>query len=71
MDISSRVWSCKIGETHTHNLPDGADAPMRQAVAEAYERLTGHRPDFIFSGWGDGLSPEERAEATHIRDART
>jgi hypothetical protein len=34
---------------------------MRQAVAEAYERITGIEPDFIFSGWGAELNESERA----------
>ena len=34
---------------------------MRQAVAEAYRKITGHEPDFIFSGWGAQLTEPERA----------
>ena len=53
-----KIWSCKIGETG--ELPAGADAPMREAVAEVYKKLTGKEPDFIFSGWGDELTDMER-----------
>ena len=53
------VWTCKVG--YGEHLPPGADGPMREAVAEAFERLCGGEPDFIFSGWGDVLSEGERA----------
>jgi len=54
-----KIWSCKIGETN--DLPHGADLPMRIAIAEAYTRITGKTPDFIFSGWGAELTEAERA----------
>ena len=57
-----RTWECKIGEIE--NLPDGADAPMRQAIREAYIKLTGKEPDFIFSGWAGALTPSERSLVT-------
>ena len=58
----SKIWSCKIGVTSSVGaLPNGADAPMRTAVAEAYKRLTGVEPTFIFSGWGAKLTPAEKA----------
>ena len=56
----TNIWFCKIGE-NTGPLPSGADAPMRAAIREAYLRLTGHEPDFIFSGWGGELTEGERA----------
>ena len=48
------IWKCKIGQTNAQLLPNAADAPMRKAVAEAYQQLIGHDHDFIFSGWGVG-----------------
>lgn len=54
-----KVWYCKIGEAHLYI--DGADAPMREAVSREYERLTGVKADFIFSGWGAELEERERA----------
>lgn len=54
-------WTCKIGEAEWSLLPPGADAPMRDAIAAAYLKLTGHEPDFIFSGWGGKLTESERA----------
>jgi hypothetical protein len=56
----TKVWTCKIGED-VGDLPLGADAPMRRAIKEAYARLTGHEPDFVFSGWGGELTAEERS----------
>jgi len=56
-----KIWSCKIGEVNEALLPPGADCPMRDAIAEAYEKLTGQSPQFIFSGWGSELTEGERA----------
>lgn len=53
-----RIWTCKIGEVG--NIPDGADLPMRIAVAKAYREITGQDPRFLFSGWGGELSKAER-----------
>lgn len=58
--MSGNIWHCKIGETDAL-LPNGADAPMRRAVARAYRELTGVDPEFIFSGWGQELTESERA----------
>ena len=55
-----RIWDCKIGRIDDGRLCDGADAPMRRAVREAYTRLTGQEPNFIFSGWGATLTPIEQ-----------
>lgn len=54
------IWECKIGEVSRELLPSGADWPMRQAIAEAYCKLTGYKPKFIFSGWGAELTESER-----------
>ena len=54
-----KIWSCKIGEVE--EVPYGADSPMRQAIAEAYLKLTGKEAEFCFSGWGAELSEDERA----------
>ena len=56
-----KVWSCKIGEVADESLPSGADAPMRDAVAKMYRRMTDREPAFIFSGWGADLDESERA----------
>jgi len=53
------IWTCKIGE-HSP-LERGADGPMRNAVAAEYQKVTGHYPTFIFSGWGGKLIEGERA----------
>lgn len=54
-----KIWECKIGESN--NVPDGADFPMRKAIEEAYVKITGEAPKFIFSGWGAKLDKNERA----------
>lgn len=81
MTREAKIWTCKIGETSPVGLPDGADAPMRDAVARAYAAVTGEEPLFIFSGWGGELDESERAvvenrepsedhrKQWHIRDA--
>lgn len=53
------IWYCKIGAADPLEL-DGADLPMRQAVAWAYEHVTGVKPSFLFSGWGAELTEGER-----------
>lgn len=58
--MNERIWSCKIGGP-VGELPPGSDWPMRQAVAEAYRRITGCNPEFTFSGWGAELTEPERA----------
>jgi hypothetical protein len=58
--MATAIWECKIGEADRKLLPEGADSPMRNAIREAYFKLTGHEPDFIFSGWGAELTETER-----------
>jgi len=48
----NRYWFCIIGPTDQHKLPDGADLPMRMAVQEEFENLTGHGANSCPSGWG-------------------
>jgi len=50
--VEAASWTCRIGAADRAALPEGADAPLRQAVAAAYRSLTGRAPDFIESGWG-------------------
>lgn len=57
---SSGIWECKIGEAEVKLLPEGCDAPMRKAVINAYYELTGHYPDYCFSGWGASLTDIEQ-----------
>ena len=56
-----KIWNCKIGEVDESKLPPGSDLPMRAAVREAYQYITGQEPGFIFSGWGAKLNEYERA----------
>lgn len=55
-----KIWDCKIGEVSEGELPDGADLPMRDAIREAYLKITGREPQFMFSGWGGSLTPVQR-----------
>lgn len=57
----SKMWYCKIGECDPAEVPEGGDAPMRDAISRAYERTTGQQPEFIFSGWGADLTEPQRA----------
>jgi hypothetical protein len=59
--LKQKIWTCKIGEAG--DLPEGSDRPMREAVTEAYRKLTGKEPNFCFSGWGGQLSKIEREVA--------
>jgi len=55
-----KVWGCKIGEVPDELLALDADGPMCRAVEEAYIKITGQAPEFIFSGWGVELTESER-----------
>lgn len=66
MNIEARynaVWECKIGLIGVTTLPNGADAPMREAVSKAFREVTGQDRGFLFSGWGGELNPIELAIA--------
>lgn len=58
-------WTCTIGEINSEefrkNGPQGADLPMRDAIAKAYREVTGQECNFIFSGWGHELPEKYRA----------
>ncbi|WP_066338436.1 hypothetical protein [Azohydromonas lata] len=68
-DGVERIWQCKIGGRVT-GLPPAADGPMREALQDAFARVTGHRCEFVFSGWGATLREGERAvhEGRTVRD---
>lgn len=70
-----KIWTCKIGAVTPENLPLGSDLPMRRAVSDEFFRLTGKEPEYIFSGWGGELTPDERAVVTgdysHIINGET
>lgn len=55
------IWDCKIGAKGDLELPRGADAPMREAIAKAFKEITGHEAEFNFSGWGGELTERELA----------
>lgn len=56
---SPMVWECKIGIMGSVPLPIGCDFPMRQAIREAFFRITGVQAEFVFSGWNADLSDSE------------
>ena len=59
-DKRETMWKCEIGIVGKHPLPYGADKPMREAIARAFRELTGRDPEFLFSGWGNELTDEQR-----------
>jgi hypothetical protein len=65
-----RVWKCKIGGP-VNWLPDGADFPMRQAIREAFTRITGREAEFLFSGWGAKLTEAQRAVVENREPSET
>lgn len=56
----TEYWFCTIGPIERESLPQGADFPLRQAVKQSYETLTGSIDYYCASGWG---VTEEMAEA--------
>lgn len=61
LTLNPTSWNCTIGECPRNALPKASDAPMRAAVARAYEDLAGHPPEFIFSGWNAHVPESYRA----------
>lgn len=55
-----KTWACKIGVKGDLQLPPGSDLPMRQAIKEAFYKLTGVDHDFCFSGWAAELNDVEK-----------
>lgn len=60
LTTDERIWKCKVGGP-VNWLPGGADLPMRNAIREAFTRITGREAEFVFSGWGATLTEGERA----------
>ena len=58
-----KIWWCKIGEV--------TDLPPRQAVCEAYLKITGKEPTFLFSGWGAELSQVANEKPSEVYVAGT
>ncbi len=46
------IWRCLIGHS-VEPLPRDANYALEMAVAAAYEKLTGRRPDVVECGWYD------------------
>lgn len=60
VDDKREAWSCTIGDLAGVEIPPGADLPMRDAVRDAYIRLTGKEPQACFSGWGATFDAGQR-----------
>lgn len=64
----SPIWQCTIGITGGPiDLPDGCDLPMRMAVREAFERITGRPAEFVFSGWDKQLDETTSAAVQKMK----
>lgn len=57
---SEKIWECKIGGV-VGELPKGSDGPMRKAVRDAFNEITGIEATFCFSGWGAKIDGLERS----------
>ena len=52
MNKNEKYWVCIIGPAKENELKSGADAPLRNAVQNAYNKMI-HNNDFTcWSGWG-------------------
>lgn len=65
LDSKREAWECKIGDLAGVEIPPGGDAPMRQAVEEAYFALTGKFAQANFSGWGGKFTEAEKRVINH------
>lgn len=61
-----RYWYCLIGPFDTDKLPDGSDAPLRQAVQKAFAQLTGSEADLTSSGWGINEEQKDRIQKVSV-----
>ena len=68
--MKNKIWGCKIGLANAEELPDGADAPMRQAVQKAFRELTGRDDLFCFSGWDTKLDEFEFDALSGVEQAQ-
>lgn len=53
------AWQCLIGVRSPIPVGNWGDVPMRRAVADEFRRVTGHAPDYCFSGWSAQPTPEQ------------
>jgi hypothetical protein len=49
-----KYWICIIGSVEESKLKNGADAPLRNAVENAYGEMLGDEDTVCWSGWGSG-----------------
>ena len=63
-----RIWVCKIGGK-IPALKGGADGPMREAVQDAFLKLTGVECEYAFTGWDGKLTALERGVVNNDDDA--
>jgi len=57
--MKKRYWMCIIGPTDHDELLSGADAPMRDAVQDAFEGVTWSRGGHCYTGWDVTESQKE------------
>ncbi len=58
--VTDAYWTCTVGPTDRGKLTVAADSPMREAIRRAFLEITGHEPEFLFSGWGQPPSESEQ-----------
>ena len=64
-DPERATWTCTVTGPYMGENPPGSDLPMREAVREAYERVTGHSETDLWSGWnGHTRPPTPRTETS-------
>jgi hypothetical protein len=66
MNQKQEFWTCVIGPADRNTLPKGSDFPLRMAVKEAFELISGHPDEICMSGWGN--DSETAAKASVKRD---
>lgn len=66
MNQKQEFWTCVVGPARREDLPKGADFPMRVAVQNKFESLSGYPPEICTSGWG--CDSEAAAKASIKRD---
>lgn len=63
-----KYWICIIGSVEEKKLKHGADAPLRNAVENAYENMLGDEDTVCWSGWGSGQEKVDLLNAVWSMD---
>ena len=65
-----KYWICIIGSVEEKKLKQGADAPLRNVVKNAYANMLGDKDTVCWSGWGSGQEKVDVLNAVWSMDKK-